>query len=113
MILILPILKQAVDQPKTIAKVSAENGEQEDHQSIASSIEIAIINIKLINEEGKVTSASSSKSSYDTNKLEKIPQSPSVADSFMKDDSKIMSEEQTDIKESPDVELEKAETESN
>lgn len=68
--------------------------------------------IKHIDIEGKVTSKSTSRSSYDIDKLEKTSESHSVANSKIKDDSKITQEDATDIKELTNVGLQESEVES-
>ncbi|KAK7339569.1 hypothetical protein VNO77_20246 [Canavalia gladiata] len=72
------MLKQEIDRPEHVTKVSIANEEWEDHQSEAC-MESMIT--KHTNSEGKVGSESRIKSSYDVDELEQIPKSQLVKNS--------------------------------
>ncbi|RDX85976.1 hypothetical protein CR513_32747, partial [Mucuna pruriens] len=88
----------AIHPPKTVTKVGAESEEWGDHQSEASSMESVIT--KHINDEGKVRLDRRTKSSYDVDELEKIPESQLVENSELMKDSTITPDKATNIKES-------------
>lgn len=104
------MLNQALDQPKTIAKDCAKHGEHTDHLSQASSIDIVLP--EQINEEGKKTSESSTKSSADVDQ-QNITGKHTVKNPETFDGSEITPEEATDIKRSGETESTISETESN
>lgn len=103
------MLKQEIDHPKTMAKVTAEDEEREEHQSEASGTQSMIT--KDINAEVKEASESYTNSSQ--GKVKMIPESHSVENSEIDDGSKIRSDEETDRKESTDEETQSNEKESN
>ena len=92
-------------------KVSAENEEHADFQSEAPILENVISKHTI--SEGMVTTESRTKSSYDGEKLEKLPESHTVENSEIKDGVKFPPEEAIYIKEATSVELHTPETESN
>ncbi|XP_027352145.1 pericentrin-like [Abrus precatorius] len=96
---------EAIDQPKTMVKVSAESEQHGDHRLQALSMESIIT--KHIDAEEKLTMERSTKSSSDVSKQKKIPQSCSVENSDIEDGGKTMPEEVTDIKEAISVEIQK------
>ncbi|XP_061358797.1 uncharacterized protein LOC133302989 [Gastrolobium bilobum] len=98
---------EATDQPKSVAKDGAENVDHHYEQSTMENM-----TTKHISSEGMVTTENSTKSSYDVEELEKVPDLGSVGNAEIKDAGKITLEEAIDIKEATDVELQKPEIES-
>lgn len=110
LILIPHMLKQAIVQPETTYKVSAEKDENADHNSEAPRMKNKTT--EQINSDRTVTTESRRKASYDEDEWEKISESYLVNNSEIKDAGEVIPKEEMNIKATA-LELQNSEIESN